>query len=77
MFDNVNTKADVVRAVLAFLGALKILLGAFNIEIPQELIDSIANLVGTIFVIVGIVKHNFFGKKGKEQKQVLQNNDLL
>lgn len=77
MVESVSTKADVVRLALAVLGTVKIVLGAFGITIPQELIDNLADLAGLVFVIVGIVKHNFFGKKGKEQKLALKKHELL
>lgn len=74
----VNTTPDVLTLVLAFLGALKVLLAAppFEIEIPNETFDAILNIVGIGFAAFGIWKNTYTTKHGKKQKAVLEQTGL-
>ncbi|MFK7678844.1 phage holin [Bacillus sp. Wb] len=61
-----------------FLGALKVLLASFGIDIiTQEQIDAIVNVIGFVLTGYAIWKNTHVTKKGKEQKKVLEEKDLL
>lgn len=74
----VNTTPDILTLVLAFLGALKVLLAAppFNIEIPNETFDAFLNLVGILFAGFGIWKNTYTTKRAQKQKAVLEQTGL-
>ncbi|WP_077616501.1 phage holin [Caenibacillus caldisaponilyticus] len=69
-------KASVVRMVLAILAAVKLVLQPFGIEIPQDLIDSIADLAAAVVVVWTAFKNNYLTKKGLAQKEVLKKEGL-
>jgi uncharacterized membrane protein len=56
-----NEKFKKVTFWLALFGGLKLILQANGIEIPDETINSIANGLGGIFGLVGIVKDHVWG----------------
>jgi uncharacterized membrane protein len=51
--------------IVALLGAIKVLLASFfGIEIPNDIIEAIANGVGAVVLLIGIVKTHI--KKPKQ-----------
>lgn len=55
-----KTKSDYLTLIVGLLGAIKILLAAppFNIEIPDETIDAVANFAGFVLIGVAIYRNN-------------------
>lgn len=72
---NVNTIKDIFTLVLAFAGAIKLLLAAppFNFAIPATTWEAVINLISVGFAGYGIYKNTYaLSKKAKQQKVVLQ-----
>lgn len=69
-------KASVTRLTIAVLGIAKLILAAFEIELPQDMIDTIVNFVGAGFAVYAGIMNNYVGKKGKAQKATLEENGL-
>jgi len=69
-------KASVIRVVIGVLGLIKLFLEPYGYEIPQELIDAIANVIAVVAIAWVGWKNNYLSKKGKKQKEVLQKYDL-
>ena len=55
-----KTRSDYLTLIIGFLGALKILLAAppFNIEIPQDTVDAVANFAAFVLIGVAIYRNN-------------------
>jgi SPP1 family holin len=69
-------KASIVRMVAAALAAIKLILQPFGVELPQEVIDSIADVVAAVVVLYTAWKNNYISNKGKKQKEILKKNNL-
>jgi SPP1 family holin len=69
-------KSSIVRMVAAALAAIKLILQPFGVELPQEVIDSIADVVAAVVVLYTAWKNNYISNKGKKQKEVLKKNNL-
>jgi SPP1 family holin len=66
-------KGSVVRAVVLALGFFNTWLAANGYEkIPHVDETSVSLVITGVVAVWGFVKHNFFGKKGAEQKAKLQ-----
>ncbi|MGF9917580.1 hypothetical protein ABEX47_13685 [Paenibacillus ehimensis] len=50
--------------ILGILGAAKLALGSFGVDIPDNLINDIANGVSSILVLVGIIADHGKPKDG-------------
>lgn len=62
--------------LLAFSGALKLLLASFGIELAQEQIDAVLNFVAIVVVIVGIARNKYVTNKEKKQVALLKQKGL-
>lgn len=49
------TKRNYVSIIVALLGAVKIILAGFGIDIPDETFDTIANGIAALATVVGII----------------------
>ena len=66
-------KGTIVRAIVLALGFVNTYLASKGYEKIPHVDDVTVSLVLTgAFAVWGFVKHNFFGKKGAEQKAVLK-----
>ncbi|HET7580866.1 MAG TPA: phage holin [Bacillales bacterium] len=72
-----NNYTDIIRLTVAILSVVKLVLSAFGIDFPEDLINTIVNIVAGLITIYAFIKHNFVGKKGRKQKEHLQKNGLL
>lgn len=68
---------DILRMFIAVLSVLKLVLGSFGINFPNQWFNMVVNIVAGLFAVYAFVKHNFIGKKGKKQKEHLRENGLL
>lgn len=72
-----ENKASITRMALAVFAALKLILEPFGVEIPQDLIDAIANAVGALVIVYTAWRNNYVSQKGQQQRNVLEKNGLL
>lgn len=68
---------DILRFLTGFLLALKLLCNSFGISfITNEQIDAIVNVASFLFILYFGYKNNYITKKGRQQKEVLKDNNL-
>lgn len=74
----VRTAGDWLTVLLAFLGAVKVLLAAppFYIQVPDETFDAVLNIISILFTGYGIWKNTYLSTHAKKQKKVLQDVGL-
>lgn len=66
--------ARLIAFVLAWVNQILVSHGYHPLNIDDTTIASIITFVVTLW---GFISHNFIGQKGKAQKEVLQQHDLL
>jgi SPP1 family holin len=69
-------KASIVRMTTAVLAAAKLVLNMFGIEIPQEITDGLVDIVAAVWLIYTSWRNNYVSRRGIQQKDVLQKNNL-
>lgn len=62
--------------LLAFSGALKLLLASFGIDLAQEQVDAVLNFVAIVVVVVGIARNKYITNKEKKQVALLKQKGL-
>ena len=65
-------KASVARTVLLVIAVL----ANFGINVPEELHEYIVGAVMLVMIAVTTWYNNYLGKKGKAQKEVLEQKNL-
>lgn len=74
---SVSTAPDLLTIILAFLGFIKLTLAAYDINIPVEFWDHVANGLSGILAAYGIYKNTYaLSKTAKQQKEVLEQSGL-
>ncbi|WP_018923879.1 hypothetical protein [Salsuginibacillus kocurii] len=66
---NMDSKKDYAVLISGFLGAVKVVLSAFGIELPQEAIDTVADGLASVAVGVAIWLNTYTTPKAKKDKQ--------
>lgn len=65
-------KASIVRLLLAVASIIKL----FGYDVPEEVINAVADLVAAGILVWATFKNNYITKKGKNQLNVLKDHKL-
>jgi len=67
-----HDKGAIVRMVLAVLAGAKLILSAFGVELPQELIDGAGDVVAAVVVLIAAWKDNPITAKARAEKAAVK-----